>query len=246
MLRLAMRLRVRPLSILLAALLTLALMATSALAQVGDICPVGTCGPGGGSIPGDGDSGGDADADPPDDDVDIPGGAGGGSGPPARPGQPGSDAFSSGSGSDGADSDQGAPGRPGVGQPGRSGNPSPTPAVRTPTSPGGRTIPSYPQPRAGSRTTAQTAQASGAELLPFEVIPSPFPTLEPSPSPSPSPSPTDLVAAIDNLDPEPVAEEGGSLIPLFAVLAGAALLFVYFRSRKRTGRAGRVSGARYR
>jgi hypothetical protein len=251
MLRLAVRLRVRPLSILIAALVTLGLMATSAGAQVpDDFCPVGTCGSGGQSIGGDDDP-----PDPPDDDpdVDVPPPSGGGSSSGSPPGQPGAAGSGSLSGTDGQDSfggsprDQGRAGQPGTGQPGRSGNPSPTPAVRTPASPGGRTIPSYAPPRPGSRTTsAQTSQASGAELLPFDVIPSPFPTLEPSPSPSPSPSPTDLVAAIDNLDPDPVAEEGGSLIPLFAVLVGAALLFVYFRSRNRTSRAGRVSGARYR
>jgi hypothetical protein len=52
------------------------------------------------------------------------------------------------------------------------------------------------------------------------------------------------VAAIDNIDPEPVADEGGSLVPLMAVLAGAALLFLYFRSRKRAIRRGGFSGSR--
>jgi hypothetical protein len=213
-------------------------MASSAFAQVNidDSQFPGGAGPGQ-SI------GGDSEDPPSNDDVDIPGGAGGG---PGAEGAPGDDVTDTGSGRDGADSDQGQPGRPGVGQPGRSGNASPTPSVRTPASPGGRTIPSYSTPRPGSRTAgAQTSQASGAELLPFDVIPSPFPSLEASPSPSPSPSPTDLVAAIDNLDPDPVADEGGSWIPLLAVLGGAALLFLYFRSRKRTGR-GRLSGARYR
>lgn len=239
---------------LLATLLTLGLMATSALAQVsGDPvpdCPVGNCAGQGQSVPG-GDIGGGGDADEPPDDVDIPGGAGGGAN--TAPGPNGAAGTGSRDGVDGADQfggsprDQGQPGRPGAGQPGRSGNPSPTPAVGT--SPGGRTIPSYAPPRPGSRTTsasAQQTQTSGSALLPFDVIASPFPTLEPSPSPSPSPSPTDLVAAIEDFDPEPVAEDGGSLLPLMAVLAGAALLFAYFRVRKRSMRASRISSARFR
>ncbi|MEX2551831.1 MAG: hypothetical protein WD627_02350 [Actinomycetota bacterium] len=220
-------------SIVLAALFTVGLMATSAFAQVDDSdIDVGTLddnpSSGGQSIGGD-------NTDPP------PSGGGNANTPP---GQPGSAGTGTNSGSDGADSfatdgrDQGQAGRPGVGLPGRSGNPSPTPSVRTPATAGGRTIPTTRPPLPGSRTV----QAAGAPLLPFEVIPSPFPSLEPSPSPSPSPSPTDLVAAIDNIDPEPVADEGGSLVPLMLVLAGAAMLFVYFRSRKRASRRGMGPG----
>lgn len=246
MLRFARRLGVRHASIVLAALITLGLMATSAIAQVNGEpvpdCPVGNiCGdPGGGGSSNDDDP--PSNPDPP---VVVPPPTGGG-GANVPSGQAGSAGTGSRDGADGPNDvggsprDQGQPGRAGVGQPGRSGNPSPTPTVRTPVPPGGRTIPSYKPPLPGSRTV----QAAGAPLLPFEVIPSPFPSLEPSPSPSPSPSPTDLVAAIDNIDPEPVADEGGSLVPLMAVLAGAALLFFYFRSRKRASRRGGFSGSR--
>jgi LPXTG-motif cell wall-anchored protein len=52
------------------------------------------------------------------------------------------------------------------------------------------------------------------------------------------------VAAIDNIDPDPVADEGGSWLPLLAVLVGAAMLFLYFRSRKKASRRGSFSGSR--
>jgi len=237
MLRFARRLGVRHASIVFAALFTVGLMATSAFAQLpDDFCPVGDCSGPGQSIGGD-----EPDPDPQPPAVPNNGGSTGANNSSAGPGasgQDGPDVSSDLSGSDGADSDQGRPGRAGVGQPGRSGNPSPTPSVRTPSPAGGRTIPNSRPPLPGSRTV----QAAGAPLLPFEVIPSPFPSLEPSPSPSPSPSPTDLVAAIDNIDPEPVADEGGSLVPLMLVLAGAAMLFVYFRSRKRASRRGMGPG----
>jgi len=208
-------------------------MATSAFAQsdIEDICPVGDC-----TGPGQSIGGGNPDPDPP---APVIGGNAN-----SLPGTGGSAGTGSNSGTDGADSiatdgrDQGQPGRAGVGQPGRSGNPSPTPSVRTPSPAGGRTIPNSRPPLPGSRTV----QAAGEPLLPFDVIPSPFPSLEPSPSASPSPSPTDLVAAIDNIDPEPVADEGGSLVPLMLVLAGAAMLFIYFRSRKRASRRGMGPG----
>ena len=241
MLRFARRLGVRHASLVFAALFTIGLMATSAFAQVDDSdIDVGSLddnpGSGGQSI-------GGSNPEPDPAPVAVPPPTGG-SNANSLPGTGGRSGTGSNSGTDGADSiatdgrDQGQPGKAGVGQPGKSGNPSPTPTVRTPTTAGGRTIPSTRPPLPGSRT----AQAAGEPLLPFEVIPSPFPSLEPSPSPSPSPSPTDLVAAFDNIDPEPVADEGGSLVPLMLVLAGAAMLFIYFRSRKRANRRGMGPG----
>jgi hypothetical protein len=117
------------------------------------------------------------------------------------------------------------PGAAGVGQPGQSGR-IPTPAA-APAAP--RTT-STKKATTTSRTTTSTATSATPTPDPLlSPTPSPSPSPTPSESPSPTPSPSDLVAALDDADP---AASDGSLVPFFAMVAGAILLFLYVRSRR--------------
>lgn len=190
-------------------LLLLVLMgAPSAVAQtdVGDICPVGTCEPAQGGLPGTA-----------------------GSGTNLRDGSDGADVSSNGSG--GAGTGSSTSGQSGTSQAGRAGQsgrptpPAPPPAPRTSTSSTRRTA---------TTTNRSTSSGAAATPIPEDLLspsPSPSPTPSPTPSvsPTPSPTPSDLVAALDDADP---TANDGSLVPFFAILAGAILLFVYVRGRR--------------
>lgn len=234
-------------SAILGVLLTLFLSVSSALGQVPD-CPAGLdC-----SGPAQGDPGPPPTFFPPPTLAPPPNNAPGSSigGGKALPGAPGKNGSGTNNGANGRDVvagngiNQGQAGRPGIGTPGR-GNPSPTASPRA--LPAG-SKPASPRP--GS-TTPQAAQTTGSALLPFEVIPSPFPSLEPLAleSPIPSPAPTDAVQAIDNLQTEPVTKQKkASWLPLIALVLGAATLFVYFKGRTRRrarARNRKVGGGRF-
>ncbi|CAN5888077.1 hypothetical protein BH23ACT12_BH23ACT12_20910 [soil metagenome] len=155
---------------------------------------------------------------------------GGGGGPPGAAGSPGSDS------ADG----QNAPAQPGTsqaGQPGQAGRPTP-PAPPPPS----RTTTSTTRRTTSSTNRSTTASSTPDPLLVTptpEVSPTPSPT--PSESPSPTPSPSDLVTALDDADP---TAGDGSLVPFFALVAGAILLFIYVRSR-RPRRGMRSVGSRH-
>lgn len=154
-----------------------------------------------------------------DSDIDFDGDGGG-------PGQSGSD------GGDNADiSTSGEPGTSQAGQPGSSGRiapPAPPPAPRTSTSTR-RSTSSGP-----ARTTTSAVTNPSPEPSPSPTE-SPSPSPSPTESPSPTPTPSDLVTALQDADP---ASEDGSLVPFFAMVLGAILLFMYVRSRRQAGQRG--------
>ena len=146
----------------------------------------------------------------------------GAGGPPGQAGSPGADSAAG----------QDAPAQPGTsqaGQPGASGRivPPPPPPSRTTTT---TRRPSTSTSRtSNSAATGPVGTPTPDPLLSPTPSPSPSPSPTPSESPSPTPSPSDLVAALDDADP---AASDGSLVPFFAMVAGAILLFLYVRSRR--------------
>ncbi len=156
-------------------------------------------------------------------------------------------------GSDNADGQNsgGEDGTSQAGQPGSSGRPqppAPPPPRRTTTTRRSTTTGTGTATGTGTRArTTRPSRTSDAGALSSELMPSPTPSPEPSPSPTESPSPTptakprDLVTALQDADP---ASEDGSLVPFFAIVAGAILLFVYLRSRRPSRRRGMRSTGR--
>jgi hypothetical protein len=162
----------------------------------------------------------------------INGQANGAGGPPD--GSDGSDESSSASGQNGA----AQPGASAVGQSGQSGRVIPPPA---PPPPPARTTTRSSSTSTNRSSTSNAASSTPDPLLSPSPSPSPTPSPTPSESPTPTPSPSDLVAALDDADP---AAGDGSLLPFFAMVIGAILLFVYVRSRRPRRGMHSVGGGR--
>lgn len=133
-------------------------------------------------------------------------------------------------GSDGSDVRSGGTSEPGGSGTSEQGSPGTSGTVTQPAAPSSNnTTGSGSGSGSGSRRRTTSSTSSGTDPSPSPT-PSPSPSPTESPSPEPSPTPTEDLAGV--LEVDPTADE--SMLPFYIMLAAiAALMFVYFRGRRK-------------